>query len=100
MFAINMTIFLIGLPIIVAQYGLALFCLTRLAYVQMSKKSYVIWNLFILLIFFIGDIVFLIYYYGYKKKQSNFVPSAVIDTKTEETKSEQLPQIEKIDSDK
>lgn len=51
------------IAVIVAQYAFALFCLLKLAYLDVGKKQYILWNLFILLIFFIGGGVFLWYYY-------------------------------------
>lgn len=51
------------IAVIVAQYAFALFCLLKLAYLDLGKKQYVLWNLFILLIFFIGGAAFLVYYY-------------------------------------
>ncbi len=51
------------IAVIAAQYAFALFCLLKLAYMDVSKKQYVLWNLLILLVFFIGGGVFLWYYY-------------------------------------
>ncbi len=48
--------------VIALQYVFALFCLFKLAYLDITKKQYVLWNLFILLVFFIGCITFLVYY--------------------------------------
>ncbi len=54
---------LIGLiAAVAAQYGFAIFCLVKLAYLDITKKQYILWNLFILLVFYIGGIVFLIWY--------------------------------------
>ncbi len=58
--------------IIAVQYAIALFCLLKLAYLDIDKRTYVLWNLFILLVFFIGDIAFLIYYY--KVGKNNRIP--------------------------
>lgn len=61
----------IGLPtygvviiiaVVAVQYAFALFCLLKLAFLDITKKEYVLWNLFILLVFFIGGLAFLIYY--------------------------------------
>ncbi len=64
--------------IVAVQYGIALFCLLKLAYLDISKREYVLWNLFILLVFFIGDAVFLIYLHkvGKDKKIPPYVPAA------------------------
>ncbi len=48
--------------VVVAQYAFALFCLMKLAYLDISRKNYVLWNLLILVVFFIGGAAFLIYY--------------------------------------
>ncbi|MDE7464082.1 MAG: hypothetical protein K2M48_03540, partial [Clostridiales bacterium] len=49
--------------VVALQYAFALFCLLKLAYLDISKREYALWNLLILLVFFIGDIAFLIYYF-------------------------------------
>lgn len=71
------------IPLFIAQYALALFSLTRLAYCNISIKKYVMWNLLCLLVFFIGSTVFLIYYYTHKtqltKKEEHRQDSIVID---------------------
>lgn len=59
---------MIILPLFFAQYILAIFALTRLALARMGRK-YLVWNIVIMLVFFIGSIVFLGYYYGKRKKQ-------------------------------
>lgn len=56
--------------VIAAQYAFALFCLLKLAYLDITKKEYVLWNLFVLLVFFIGGIAFLVYYYKVKDAKS------------------------------
>lgn len=57
----------IVLPLFLVQYMLAIFTLTRLALARLPVKYYVVWNICILLVFFIGSIVFLVYYYGKRK---------------------------------
>lgn len=47
--------------VIVVQYAFALYCLLKLAYLNIDKKKYVLWNIFILLVFFVGGVVFLVY---------------------------------------
>lgn len=49
--------------VVLVQYAFALFCLLKLAYFDVSKKQYILWNLFILIVFFIGGAVFLVYYF-------------------------------------
>lgn len=54
------------IAVVLVQYSLAMFCLYKLAFLDISKKQYVLWNLFILLVFFVGDIAFLIYWFKVK----------------------------------
>lgn len=58
------------LPLVVAQYVLAIFALTRLAMCRLPAKKYVVWNIAIVLAFFVGSIVFLCYYYGKRRAQA------------------------------
>ena len=64
--------------VIAVQYAFALFCLLKLAYLDITKREYVLWNLFILLVFFIGGIAFLVYYYkvGKDKRIPPYVPES------------------------
>lgn len=64
----SLTVWLIVIPLFAAQYALAIFCLTRLAYCKMSVAKYVVWNIFILLVFFVGSGVFLVYYFTNKQR--------------------------------
>lgn len=57
------------IPIIVCvivQMPIAMFCLYKLARVDQPLSRYILWNIFIIVVFFIGDAVFLIYYYKSK----------------------------------
>lgn len=54
------------MPLFAAQYALAIFCLTRLAFCNISIKKYMVWNLVCLVVFFVGSAVFLVYYYTHK----------------------------------
>ena len=54
------------IAVVAVQYAFALFCLLKLAFLDITKKEYVLWNLLILIVFFIGGIAFLIYYYKVK----------------------------------
>lgn len=56
--------------VIALQYAFALFCLFKLAYLDITKKQYVLWNLFILLVFFVGCIAFLVYYNKVKAEKT------------------------------
>ncbi len=68
----------IVIAVVAVQYAFALFCLLKLAYLDITKREYVLWNLFILLIFFIGGISFLVYY-G-KVKDAKKIPPYNPDT--------------------
>ena len=48
-------------PVIAAQYLLACITLIVLSKRNCTTKSYVLWNIFILAVFFVGSIVFLVY---------------------------------------
>ena len=58
------------LPLVVAQYALAVFALTRLALCRLPAKKYIVWNIAVVLAFFVGPIVFLCYYYGRRRAQA------------------------------
>lgn len=75
------------IAVIAVQYAFALFCLLKLAYLDISKKEYVLWNLFILLVFFIGGAVFLVYWF--KVKDTKRIPPFTPEVK-EETTSEDV----------
>ena len=57
------------IAIIAVQYAFAVFCLLKLAYLDVSKREYVLWNLCILIVFIIGEIAFLVYYYKVGKNK-------------------------------
>ena len=77
--------------VVAVQYAFALFCLLKLAYLDISKREYVLWNLFILLIFFIGGIAFLVFYYkaGVNKRIPPYAPNASAETPAESTEEKQ-----------
>ena len=77
---------IIIIVIVAVQYALALFCLLKLAYLDIPKKQYVLWNLLILLVFFIGAAVFLVYYS--KVKDTKRIPPYVEEQKPEEPTEE------------
>lgn len=56
------------LPIVLAQYIYATVALVFLARARLSALSYALWNVFIVLVFFIGSTAFLIYDAKRKKK--------------------------------
>ena len=80
--------------IVVLQYAFALFCLLKLAYLDLAKKNYILWNLFILLIFFIGGAVFLVYYYKHPELRIPTDPAENAAT-TEATEEEPVAQEER-----
>ncbi|MCH5156028.1 MAG: hypothetical protein J1F69_05410 [Clostridiales bacterium] len=51
------------IAVVLLQYGFAVYCLLKLAYMDLSRNMYILWNLFILIVFFIGGAVFLVYYF-------------------------------------
>ena len=57
------------ISVIVLQYAFALFCLLKLAYFDVPKNHYILWNVCILVAFFIGGAVFLVYYYKHPEKR-------------------------------
>lgn len=80
---IQQNIIAIVVPIVVLQYAFALFCLLKLAYFDLSRKQYIIWNVIILFAFFIGGAVFLIYYYKHPDKRVPKTPVLPEDTGVE-----------------
>ncbi|MDE6401049.1 MAG: hypothetical protein K2L54_00375, partial [Clostridiales bacterium] len=69
----------IVVPIVVLQYAFALFCLLKLAYFDASRKQYILWNIFILIVFFIGGAVFLVYYFKHPEKRIAKEPTLPAD---------------------
>ena len=55
------------LPLLLVQYVLAIFALTRLAMCRFRAGRYVVWNIAIVLGVFIGPAAFLVYYYVRRK---------------------------------
>ena len=58
---LSVGVWVIVAPLIAAQYILAVVGLIALSRRELAKKSYVIWNIVILLVFFAGSIAFMIY---------------------------------------
>ena len=88
--ALQPYVVVIIIAIVAVQYAIALFCLLKLAYLDISKREYVLWNLFILIVVFVGDIAFLIYYYkvGKNKRIPPYVPPVESDEVKNEDKEE------------
>lgn len=80
----------IVLPIVIVQYAFALFCLLKLAFFEADTKHYVLWNVFILIVFFIGGAVFLVYYYKHPEKHLS-----KDGEKTEKKDEQEQPDTEK-----
>lgn len=76
------TVLFIILPIVLAQYIYATFALVRLARARLSALSYTLWNLFIVLVFFIGSTAFLIY--DAKKKKISVRDKSPDESENEE----------------
>ena len=55
-------------PLILLQYGLSLFCLVRLVFLDLPKKKFIIWNFFILIVVGIGVITFFVCYFKFRDK--------------------------------
>lgn len=59
------------LPIVFAQYIYATFALVCLARARLSALSYALWNVFIVLVFFVGSTAFLVYNAKRKKREAD-----------------------------
>ena len=93
--AIQPYVVAIIIVLIVLQYAFALFCLLKLAYFDVSRRDYILWNLFILIGIFVGGITFLVYYYKHPEKLIPKTPTEKIeDAPTEQTEAEEAPQKE------
>ena len=73
-------------PIIIVQYGLSLFCLLKLVFLDQPIKKFVIWNVFILLVVGVGVATFLVCYFGFRDKV--FPPKANQEVKDADVKEE------------
>lgn len=60
--ALQAYVVFIIIAVVLVQYAFAVFCLLKLAYMDISRNRYILWNVFILIVFFIGCAVFLVYY--------------------------------------
>lgn len=76
------------IALIVLQYAFALFCLLKLAYFDIERSQFILWNLFILLVFFIGGIAFLVYYYKHPEKKIKAATDKLEPTVAEPTEGE------------
>ena len=73
--ALQPYVVLIIIAIVMVQYGFAIYCLLKLAYMNLSKNRYILWNLFILIVFFIGGAVFLVYYFKHPELRIKSAPT-------------------------
>ena len=78
MSALQAYVVFIIIAVVMVQYGFAIFCLLKLAYMDLSRNYYILWNLFILIVFLIGGAVFLVYYYKHPELRIKPVPTAEI----------------------
>lgn len=98
--AIQPYVVAIIIVLIVLQYAFALFCLLKLAYFDVSRRDYILWNLFILIGVFVGGIAFLVYYYKHPEKLIPKTPTEKIEdapseqAETEQAEAEEAPQQE------
>ena len=72
--ALQPYVVLIIIAVVMVQYAFAIYCLLKLAYMNLSKNYYILWNLFILIVFFIGGAVFLVYYYKHPELRIKSAP--------------------------
>lgn len=88
------------ISVVVLQYAFALFCLLKLAYMDISKRDYILWNVLILLVFFIGGAVFLVYYFKHPEKHVAKEPAIPADPQdTDENKDDGIAD-DNTDSDR
>lgn len=90
------------IAVVMLQYAFAIFCLLKLAYMDLPKERYILWNLFVLIVFFIGGIVFLVYYSKHPElriQKDEIVPEQNTIEQSEDKKEENTEEpIENGDS--
>lgn len=97
--AVQPYIVAIIISVVVVQYAFALFCLLKLAYLDIDKKYYILWNVFILIVFFIGGAAFLVYYYKHPQLKLSDTPTTEQPTEqTADGQTEQTEQTENADT--
>ena len=60
LYSINLIAIIV--PIFIVQYGLSLFCLIKLVFLNQPIQKFLLWNFFILIVVGVGIITFLICY--------------------------------------
>ena len=102
--ALQTYIVAILISVIVVQYAFALFFLLKLSYFDLPKTHYILWNLCILVVFFIGGAAFLVYYYKHPEKRIQKLTDAVKpDAQAEgapQAEQSEQPQEEQAEKDK
>lgn len=73
---------------VLVQYAFAVFCLLKLAFMDITKNKYILWNLFILFVVYIGGAVFLVYYYKHPELRIQKTPDEP-EKAQEQTEQEQ-----------
>ncbi|MDE5593361.1 MAG: hypothetical protein K2I75_05450 [Clostridiales bacterium] len=87
--ALQPYVVLIIIAAVLLQYAFAVFCLLKLAYMDFDKKKYILWNLLILIVFYIGGVVFLVYYNKHPELRiSKEAPTENNDGATDEQKED------------
>ena len=93
--ALQPYVVLIIIAAVLLQYAFAVFCLLKLAYMDFDKKKYILWNLLILIVFYIGGAVFLVYYNKHPELRiAKDVPAAENKESADEQKQEDYAEQE------
>lgn len=80
---------------VLVQYAFAVFCLLKLAFMDMTKDKYILWNLFILLAVYVGGAVFLVYYYKHPELHIQKTP----EQPESSAQTEQTEQLERSEQE-
>lgn len=87
------------IAVILLQYIFAIFCLLKLAYMDVGKNRFIMWNMLILLLFFIGGAVFLVYYSKHPELRISKQSPTESSAPTEEQAGDGGADIASIDTD-
>ena len=91
--ALQPYVVLIIIAAVLLQYAFAVFCLLKLAYMDFDKKKYILWNLLILIVFYIGGAVFLVYHN--KHPELRIAKDAIAENKDGATEAEKTADEQK-----